>query len=304
MSITEYKIEHLDNKPPRFKGINYPVPLKDNIQRPYYCAVACGIRGSGKTYAVVKMLKNAEQSGFINPDTGERCAIRHILFSQTIEGNPIFKTLKYLDEDDCHDDYSESKLGEVLEELKQNRKETENYIEYVKAYNTFEKMSEEEFKKWRDADAIMLLEMYDFCHPRELKANVKYPNGCITNIILDDCLSNKEAFSSKKSSLLNRLVLNGRHYQANVIICSQNLKAISKSIRLNTQVWMLFKFKSMKILIDDIYQDICSNLLTEDEFIALYEKATENDNDFFCIDEKDKKENRFKKNFDVILRIE
>jgi hypothetical protein len=88
-----------------------------------------------------------------------------------------------------------------------------------------------------------------------------------------------------------------------VIICAQNLKAINKSIRLNTQVWMLFRFKSLKVLLEDIYPEV-SNLLTEEEFITIYEKATLNDNDFLCIDEKDEKQNRFKRNLDVILKLE
>ena len=88
-----------------------------------------------------------------------------------------------------------------------------------------------------------------------------------------------------------------------MIIASQNLKAVNKSIRINTQVWMLFRTKSMKVLMDDIYPEV-SNILTEDEFLEIYERGTQNENDFLCIDEKDKKENRFKRNFDVILKIE
>ena len=302
MSVTETKITHLDNKPPKFKRIIYPVPIQPNIQAPYYCCCAVGCRGSGKTYGVVKMLRNAEQSGFIEPTTGEKCAIRHILFSPTIHGNPIFKTLKYLAEEDCHSDYSEAKLQDVLDELKAFREETDERNKYVEAFKVFEKMTQKQFNKWTDLEAIMILEAHDFSHPRKLPP-ITYPNGCITNIILDDCLSNREAFSAKKISTLNRLVLNGRHYKANVIICAQNLKAINKSIRLNTQVWMLFKFKSLKVLLDDIYPEV-SNLLTEEEFITIYEKVTLNDNDFLCIDEKDEKQNRFKRNLDVILKLE
>jgi hypothetical protein len=164
-------------------------------------------------------------------------------------------------------------------------------------------MTQKQFNKWTDLEAIMILEAHDFCHPRKLPP-ITYPNGCITNILLDDVLSNKEAFSSKKSSLLNRLVLNGRHYKANVIICAQNLKAINKSIRQNTQVWFLFKTKSLKVLIEDIYQDLCSNILTEEQFLKLYEAGTIDDHSCFTIDEKDEKQNRFKRNLDVILKLE
>lgn len=298
--ITE-KIKHLNNKPAKFKHIIYPVPIKKNIQRPYYCCCAIGCRGSGKTFAVVKMLKNAEESGFINPDTGGKTAIRHILFSTTIEGNPIFDTLKYLDEDDKHSDYSEEKLADILEELKEERAYTKHYNEYVSAYKKYEKMTDRQFSRWTDKEAVLLLTSYDFIHYDELE-KPKFPDGVITNVILDDVLSSKEAFSSKKCSILNKSILNGRHYGLNVIICSQNLKSITKCIRSNTQVWMLFKSKSMKVILDDLYPEI-SNLLTEEEFIRVYNFATEDDNSFLTIDEKDNKENRFKKNLDTIIRL-
>lgn len=302
MNIIEEKIPHLNNKPAKFKGIIYPEPILPNIQKPYYCCCSVGMRGSGKTWAVVKMLSNAEKSGFINPETGGKCDIRHILFSQTYEANPIFKTLKYLDDEDIYDDYNESKLAEILEELKEERQYTKEYAEYVKAYKAYEKMTEQQFWKWKDKEAIILLMSKDFIHYNDLR-KPKYPNGCITNIILDDVLSNRDAFSSKKSSILNRAILNGRHYQVNIIICSQNLKSITKCIRSNTQVWILFKTKSLKILIDDLYQEI-SGVVTEEEFLELFDRATTDEHDALVIDEKDNsiKGIVFKKNFDVILR--
>ena len=302
MNIFEEKITHLNNKPAKFKGINYPVPIQKHIQKPYYCCCSIGCRGSGKSYSVVKMLSNQEKSGFINPETGGKCDIRHILFSPTIEGNLIFKTLKYLDEDDMYNDYSEEKLSEILEELKAERQYTREYNEYVEAYKKFEKMTELEFWKWKDKDAIILLMSKDFVHYKELE-KPKYPNSCVVNIILDDVLANKDAFSAKKSSVLNKAVLNGRHYGVNIFICAQNLKGITKCIRTNTQVWILFPFKSMKIILDDIFPEF-SGTVNEEEFLSLYNYATKNDHDALVIDEKDEKGVMFKKNFDVILRLE
>ena len=65
---------------------------------------------------------------------------------------------------------------------------------------------------------------------------------------------------------------------------------------------MLFRFKSLKTILDDLYPEV-SNILTEEQFIKIYEYATENENDFLCIDEKDEKENRFKKNLDTIIKL-
>ena len=299
MDISEEKILHLNNKPAKFKGIIYPEPLQSHIQRPYYCCCSIGCRGSGKTYSVVKMLSNAEKSGFINPETGGKSAIRHILFSPTIEGNPIFKTLKYLDEEDMYNDYNEGKLLEILDELKEDRHYTKEYNEYVSAYKKFENMTESQFWKWKDKDAILLLMNREFIH-YDFLDKPKYPHGCIVNIILDDVLSNKDAFSQKKSSVLNKAVLNGRHYGVNIIICAQNLKGITKCIRANTQIWILFPFKSMKIIMEDLFPEF-SGTVNEEEFLNLYNLGTNDEHDALVIDEKDERGVMFKKNFDVIL---
>ena len=300
-TIKEEKIPHLDNNPPKFKRHLYPVPLHENIQRPYFVCCAIGQRGSGKTYSITRLLLNQEKSGFIDPITGEKVAIRHFLFSPTYAGNPVFTALKYLDDDDIINEYTESKLQEVLDELKEEREKTEDYQKYVEAFKKFEKMTKKEFEKWTDIDAIMLLESNDFCHYRELE-KPKYPNGVVANIILDDCLGG-EAFNAKRKSLLVKAILNSRHYGINVLIASQNMKAINKSIRANTDVWILFRFKSQTIILQDIYEEI-SGVLTPEQFLSIYEYATLEDNNALVIDAKEKdKNNMFKKNLDVILRF-
>ena len=83
----------------------------------------------------------------------------------------------------------------------------------------------------------------------------------------------------------------------------ENLKAINKSIRTNVDVWALFKFKSTKIILDDLYEEI-SGMLSIEEFLHLYNYATLEDHNAFVIDGKAEKKDRFKMNFDTILRIE
>ena len=302
MTINESKISHLNNKPAQFKKLEYPIPVKPNVQKPYFVCCAIGQRGSGKTFSIVKLLSNQEKSGFIDAETGEKVAIRHFLFSPTLSGNPVFSSLKYLDqENDVINEYTEAKLQEVLDELKEEKEITNQRREYVKAYKKFKSMTQRQFNAWTDVDSILLLERYDFAPPSELPP-IRYPSGVVANIILDDCLGG-EAFNSKRKSLLVKAILNSRHYGVNFLIASQNMKAINKSIRANTDVWILFRFKSQKIILDDIYEEI-SGVLTPDEFLELYEYATTHDNDAFVIDGKEPKENRFKRNLDVILRLE
>ena len=158
--IVEEKISNLDNKPPQFKKLLYPVPNDPNVQKPYFICCAIGQRGSGKTYAIVKMLKNQEKSGFKDPVTNEKVDIRSILFSPTFKGNPIFTALKYLDEEDIINEYTDQKLYDVLENIKKEREETEKYQNYKKAYNKFSKMTVEQIQKANedeDYEALALL---------------------------------------------------------------------------------------------------------------------------------------------------
>lgn len=304
VDIEEIKIKDLDNKPPSFKANLYPRPNNRFIQKPYFICCAVGARGSGKSYIVVKLLSNQEKSGFKDAEEGQKVGIRHILFSPTFEANPIFSTLKYLnEEEDVHNEFTEQKLLDVLSEVKHEREETKKYKEYKIAFEKYDKMSDDEFERWDDYDAIGLLYSNNFVHWRKI-VPPKYPNGCVTNIVLDDCLAEKNCFSQKKSSALVKAVLNSRHYGVNIIMCSQNLKSINKSIRSNTDLWFLFKFKSEKIILNDLYEEI-SGMLSPEEFLLLFDYATSDEfpNSCLCIDGKAEKGERFKRNLDNILRL-
>ena len=302
MNIVEENIPDLNNEPPKFKKLLYPIPKHKNVQKPYFIMAAIGQRGSGKTFSIVRMLKNCEEKGgYIDPIDGEKVEIRHVLFSPTFKGNPVFTALKHLDEDDIINEYTEQKLYEVLEEIKYEREQTEKFKKYKHAYIRYSKMSDKQIQRCKDYEFLALLHEFNFIKPDKLSHQIKYPNGCVTNIILDDCLGG-DAFNTKRKSLLVKAILNSRHYGINVIIAAQNLKSINKAIRTNVDIWVLFKFKSTKIILDDLYEEI-SGMLSIEEFLHLYNYATLKDNDAFVIDGKAEKEDKFKLNFDTILRL-
>ena len=127
MSIEEVDIPHLDNNPPKFKPNLYPIPYKQHVQAPYFILPSIGCRGSGKTFSIVKLLKIQEDSGFYDPITGDKVQIRLILFSPTAQSNPIFNSLKQLNEDDIINDYTDQKLLEFIEEIKEVQKNLKDY---------------------------------------------------------------------------------------------------------------------------------------------------------------------------------
>lgn len=301
MSIKEIPISGLNNKPPNFKKLNYPIPIHKGVQRPYFCGIFTGCRGSGKTFSCVRMLKNQEDSGFLNPATNEKTAIRHILYTSTLSGNPIWQSLKHLDDADVHEVYSDEHLEGILEDIKKERIYTETFASYVKAYKQFVKMTPEQYEVWEDKDAIILLMSYNFADPKHIK-QPKYPHGVVTNVILDDMISST-AFARNRGNSLLKLVLNGRHYACNCLILTQALKSVSKPIRENTELFSFFAFKSKKVIEEDLYP-LFGNLVTLDQFHALFSYATKNPHDALVIDLKDPDiKNRFKLNFDKVIRL-
>jgi hypothetical protein len=299
MDIEEIDIPYLDNTPPKFKANLYPVPNKEHVLRPYSIIASIGCRGSGKTFSIVKLLKNMENSGYYDPITTDKVKLRHILFSPTAASNPVFSALKYLDEDDIINDYTDEKLIELVDEIKAERRALKEYKEYVEAYKKYEKMSDAQLEKCKDYKMLALLQSHNFIDYREMDK----PNQFIYNIILDDCLANREAFSAKKANTLTKTILNSRHVGINLLLCSQNLKSIPKIVRNNVDVWILFKCKNEKVLMDDLYPEI-SSLYTPNEFLMYYNYATMDDHDALVVDFKEpKKENRMKLNFDKIIRL-
>lgn len=296
--IQTVQIEYLDNKPKPFKKLIYPV-TDPNLPKPYCVCLAVGMRGSGKTYAVTKMISNFEKFGYTDPETGDKVAIRTILFSPTFDANPVFTVLNSLDEEDIINEFTESKLEAVLEDIKEEAEKTEQFLKYKKAYLKFKKIPLSKIDTM-DPDDLQMLFINDFKNPKDLPDQPKYPNGVVNNIILDDCLGT-QAFTDRKKNALVKAILNSRHMRCQFFICSQNLKAINKSIRANTSVFVLFKFASKKIILDDLYESI-SGLITIEDFSRIYEFATENPHDALVIDMTSKRDRTFRLNYDKIIK--
>jgi hypothetical protein len=129
----------------------------------------------------------------------------------------------------------------------------------------------------------------------------RYPNGVVNFLILDDLIGS-DAFKSTGKSALTNMVLKHRHLSINVLICTQNLKPIAKSIRTNTSLFIILKFASKKIVCDDPYQEI-SNLMTVEEFEGIYEYSTKEPHGFLCIDFTQSKNEKIKMGRSTVLSI-
>ena len=283
-------VENWDNKPVKHKKNKYPIPLDKNSPQMFFVCLAIGSRGSGKTFSVVKLIKQYEKFGIVDADDFNDVAQRVILFSPTVEANPIFKSLKHLDENDIITSYSDDKLVNVIENIKYEADQTKEYKKKMALFKKFMKV-----KKVEDLsqEELMELDMMGYEPPPK----PTFPNGCVVHMVFDDLIGSA-AFKSTGKSALTNLVLKNRHHQCCIYICTQNLKAIPKSIRTNTSLFILYRFANKKIVLSDLYEEV-SGLLTPEQFEKVYDYATSKDHDALILDlTGGDKKNKIRKNFD------
>jgi len=290
--IKEEHVKELDNINLVYKKNKYPIPYNKYLPLPYFFSLFCGGRGAGKTWGACQLLKQYEISGLYDPKTHEDVEQRIILISPTVHANPVFTSLKNLDPNDIHFKYSDNKLIKIVDDIKTQQKETQEYQEKLKVYKKFIKNH-----KRLTQEEIFELERNNYDPPMK----PRYTTNPINFLVLDDCLGSS-AFRQGKSPF-TQFALQNRHYKTCILILTQNLKAIPKSLRINVNLFVLFKFANKQVLLD-MYTEV-ENLLTEDEFMMLYQYATDESHNALVLDftnDKDTKY-RFRKNYNKILEL-
>ena len=272
----------------------YPLPNDPLLPRMFPVSLFVGTRGSGKSYACASLIKRYEESGIVDVESGRPAAQRVYLFSPTIDANPVFDTLKHLSDDHKYPKYSDELLAEVVEKIKEQKQATADYQRRLKAYRRFLRLKNMEALT---TDELNDLALCDFESPPEPEC----PNGCVHHIVLDD-LVGSSAFKTFGRSFLTNLCLRNRHLGIAIYICSQNMKLVPKSIRINASLFVVFRFASLKIVMNDLYPEI-SSLMNEDEFEMLYEHCTAGAHECLVVDFSMPPELRVRKNFDTVVEI-
>lgn len=294
--INEISIKGWNNDIVNHSKIIYPQCNDTGAPKNYFVALFVGARGSGKTYLLTKLLKTFEEKKCYK--NGQEVPQRIVLISPTAhsDSNVIFKSLKNLDWDiDVLTEYSDEILKEKIQEVKKDLDEAKEYKEYEKCYKKFKKVS---IDKLTD-DECELLYKYDF-EEFENIPEPKYKNGFLLHWVIDDMIGTN-IFKNSKSTFTNLVTRNRHIIPGNIIIATQAIMQIPKTIRLNSNLIVLFKFANKKQVIDDIYP-VVSAFVTPDQLMELYEYATTEPHDALVIDGTGSKI-MFKKNFNVLLEL-
>ncbi len=113
--IQEIKLNGLNNEPVRTNKKQPPMSTNKDLPPCFFTPILIGSKGSDKTYSLIKLSKNYEKYPIYDVD-GNKLTMRVIVFSPTIHSvaNPIYESLRYLDEEYIILDYSDDKLLDKL----------------------------------------------------------------------------------------------------------------------------------------------------------------------------------------------
>lgn len=297
--IIEKSVKGIDNKAIIVKKKDVPQSTNKALPNLFNTQLYIGSKGTGKTYKLVQLLKMYEKLP-IKDKTGQEYEMRTIAICPTAYSgaNEIYKTLTSLKQEDIHLEYTDELLISILDDIKAKIDEFDEYLIYKELYKKFLKIKSLE---QLTTEELEILEGNDYKSPDEVYQGIK---PIITFIIFDDLIG-MGAFNNKAKSVISNLTIKHRHLRVNLIFTTQSFKKIPPVIRTNIDIYVIFKSSSYNEILNKIYEDI-SGYLTLDNFIELYEYATEEKNDALIIvnNSLDKKGLAYYKNWDIQLFIE
>jgi len=296
MKILEQALKHFDtNSPPKHESTPYPV-VNDELPKLFPCSIFCGAVGSGKTSQAARLVGKYIELGVRDYYTKKPLMQRCILFSPSIDSNPVWGAIpaENLKNEDMISGYSDSALKEIWDEIKLEKRLFDRYKLESELYD--------QMMSTKDVESLPLdmkqwLEELDFKPPIP---KCKFPQGIVYHMILDDCLG-QSCFKSQGKSLFTNFCLARRHAQTSIYICTQSLKQVPKRLRQSVSVWVLFKYAAANVLSGDFFPEI-SNLLTEQDFRSLYEHAVTGRHDFLVVDLSASPDHIFRKGWTHYLR--
>ena len=253
--------------------------IPEGLFKPHMTFMISGKTGSGKSTALIRMLKAYCDAGVFQ---------KLILISPTAAYDAKYKMLPLTD---VHEDYSDALLSDIMEEQKADIEEYKQIEEDNKLYT--------KFMRKRQLTKKELLRLYTMINPmtEELDRPVQtYDKMPYTAIILDD-LGGTAAFRNGNNTL-NSIVCKSRHFLTNFFVCVQHPYQCPRALRSQCSHVMLFATKDKKLL-EELAKENCSHL-TPEEFVELFKHATKEPHDFMLCDFK---KDEVRRNFSEILRI-
>lgn len=214
-----------------------------------------GIRGAGKTTAVLQFLENDKDIVL----TGKN---KVYFISPTCDEKVQSYIEKYPDNFEYIDELTPKTIGVVLDEIKASVQvwEQDNFImSLLQRYLNKEKLDESD---------MMILEESGYMEDYDIEGH-NFDHPPISTIVIDDSMGSPmiSSANSKIGKDFIRFIIKHRHrpHYCNVFLLSQHIKSISKPIRTNQNFIIVFPMRDQQI-----YKSIF------DEYAGLFKNKYEN----------------------------
>ncbi len=262
--------------------------------------LCCGAKGSGKTIAIVNLVKKLEFD-------------RVFLISPTAKSNHAILSMININPEDMYEDTEDlTIIDDIISKVEEEGIEYDEYHEKMKEYNEFiKKINNNEFNLISDNDLETFMN-----DSNEIVKPEHYLNGRRPKIALvaDDILGS--FLMSKGIRKVNNLAIKHRHIAPvnaegggaigiSTFFLTQTFRCqtggISKPIRSNCNSLIIFKTKN-----ENEYNDLAEEVAGEigkELFNKIYTMATDEPHGFLFIDFNPKPQHpsRFRKNLDTFL---
>jgi len=276
--IHSTRIKAIDNSPIK-DGADDKRTIPPGLFKPHTTTLISGKTGSGKSTALIRMLKAYCDAGVFQ---------KLILISPTASYDVKYKMLPLTD---VHEEYSDDLLDEIMEEQKADMEEYKQNEEDIKLYTKY--MSG---KRLSNKELLRLYTMLNPMTDELVKPVQTFDKLPYTAVVLDD-LGGTPAFRNG-NNFLNSIVCKSRHYLTNFYVCVQHPYQCPRALRSQCSHVMLFATKDKKLL-EELAKENCSHL-APDQFVQLFQHATADPHSFMLCDFKT---NEVRKNFDEVLKF-
>jgi hypothetical protein len=161
----------------------------------------------------------------------------------------------------------------VYDECLKEKQDIEKYMEYEMTYKKWKQVGEDKL----DSLELLILDERDFKAPRDLIDKPKYKRPRVVFMVWDDLLNNPLVFGYRKDNWINRTIIKHRHdaedlVPVNMIMISQNFKAVSTVVRKNVDIFVMLKNANKEALLKNIENEV-GGVVGMKDLIKLYDHA-------------------------------
>jgi hypothetical protein len=276
----------IDVRVPELK-IKYPKkrPAPPGMPALYSLGMICGSRGSGKTTALVRMVKAYDEA---------RSYDHLFLWAPCFHSDPKYQELARKTNYELHlydRDFAMGDFKEALSAIEANNEDYEEWEEHRQLWKKFLRVKDP--MKLRDSEVLKL----DKAGWQPPDAG-KFPLGRPTNLIVfDDCVGSRELYRADSKGPVASFVIKHRHHHTSIIFMSQIFSnAVPKQIRSNLSFVVLFAQKNEGIRKSASLE--FSSHVSAERFAQMWEQATAENHSFFFADFEAPPDVRFRIGFD------